>query len=38
MNYRLYLDEGLGGLTKRIKNLESMVGSITNLLEDRRTP
>jgi hypothetical protein len=36
MNYRLCLDEGLGEFTRRIKNLESMVGSITNSLEDRR--
>jgi len=36
MNYRVRLDEGFGGSTRRIKNLESMLGSITNLLEDRR--
>jgi hypothetical protein len=36
MNYRVRLDEGFGGSTRRKKNLESMLGSITNLLEDRR--
>jgi hypothetical protein len=30
------LDEGFGGSTRRKKKLESMLGSITNLLEDRR--